>query len=63
MGKIVNVGDYRLGYDQGYLDGKNDGYVEGHEAAMKKYTALSLRLTAELCELEARIAVLDKKIG
>lgn len=62
MAKILNVNDYGIGYDQGYQDGKVEGYQEGYEMASKKFEPRIAKLYAELQELNARIAVLEKNI-
>lgn len=60
MAKILNVNDYGIGFDQGYQDGKTDGYQEGYEVASREFEPRVAKLYAELQELNARIAVLEK---
>ena len=59
MGKIINIGDYQKGFD----DGRADGYAEGYEAAEKMYEPCLAKLMVELLELNARVDVLTKRIG
>lgn len=63
MAKILNVNDYGIGYDQGFSDGHADGYAEGYDAAEKTFQPRVAKLYAELQELNARIAVLEKGYG
>lgn len=63
MSKILNVNDYGIGYDQGFADGHADGYSEGYDTAQREFEPRVARLNAELHELNARIAVLEKAHG
>lgn len=62
MAKFLNVNGYEIGYDQGFIDGRADGYAEGYDQATKKYELRVAKLYAELQELNARIAVLEKNL-
>lgn len=62
MSKILNINDYGIGYDQGYADGHADGYAEGYDTAEKDFAPRLAKLMAELEELNARVAVMEKRI-
>lgn len=62
MGKIVNTHDYGFGYDQGFQDGRTEGYQNGYDAAVKDYEPQIAKLVAEIRAMEARVAVATRKV-
>lgn len=58
MGKILNVNDYGIGYDQGH----SDGYADGYDAAVAEYEKRIAALIAEIRTMEARVAVATRKV-
>lgn len=58
MGKILNVNDYGIGYDQG----RSDGYAEGYDAAVAEYEQRIAALIAEIRTMEARVNVATRKV-
>jgi len=55
----LNINDYGYGYDQG----RQDGWQEGYDAAVQEYEGRIAKLVAEIRAMEARVAVMSKKIG
>lgn len=58
----LNINDYGIGYDQGYQDGHADGYAEGYDQTVKEYEGRIAKLVAEIRELDARVAVISRKL-
>lgn len=59
---IIDDRDYGLGYDAGYQDGRRQGYTEGFEDAAREYEARIGKLHAEIRTMEARMAVLTRRV-
>lgn len=58
----LNPNDYGIGYDQGYRDGHADGYGQGYDDTVKEYENRIAKLVAEIRELDARVAVISRKL-
>lgn len=58
MGKILNINDYGIGYDQG----RSDGYAEGYEAGLAENEKRIAALVAEMRTMEARVQVAHRQI-
>ena len=58
----INKDDYGTGYDQGFQDGRADGYADGYDMASAEFQSRIAKLYAELQELNARIAVVERKL-
>lgn len=59
---IIDDRDYGLGYDAGYQDGRRQGYDEGFQDCAREYDARVSKLTAEIRTMEARMAVLTRRV-
>lgn len=53
---------YEVGYDAGYIDGRSDGYELGYKDAVLDYEKRMATLMVDLKTMEARVAVLEKRI-
>lgn len=58
MGKILNINDYGVGYDQG----RADGFQEGYDTAVAEYEKRIAALIAEIRTMEARVTVATRKV-
>lgn len=62
MSNIINFRDYNAGYDEGYKDGRRGGYIEAHDIIEKEYEGRIAKLVVEIRELDARVAVISKRL-
>lgn len=62
MPNDINADDYGWGYDQGYRDGCDDGYTDGWRACQAEYEEQLARLRVEIVTMQARVAVLQRKM-
>ena len=62
MSREINTDDYAWGYDQGLRDGREDGYLDGWHNCAKVYESRLADLAMELVTLNARLAVLERRI-
>jgi flagellar biosynthesis/type III secretory pathway protein FliH len=62
MAELIDDYSYGLGYDAGHCDGYDKGYTQGSEDTMRDYNTRLAKMYVELQTLNARIAVVDRKM-